>query len=289
MAMSSLQDGTKLLFSPMTRNVVLVAIGLSVLLASPTQAQSAGTYPDRPLAARGESGGLARSPITSDTVKPSATAPGYRRSIEWYHGLAALGAIVLATTIDEPTQRHVQDHRTETKDDVAYIFRQLGEPEVFIPVALAPVAVGLISGNKGILRAGGRIGMSIVTAAVVTDLLKMGVGRKRPNATDNAYDFAPFSGNESWPSGHTSVAFAMVTSVGDEIGSLPVSIALYTAAGLTGWSRVNDNRHWFSDVLTGALVGVTSAKLMNGKWKVFGISQPKFLAGPKTVGVSLQF
>ena len=273
----------------MTRNVVLAAISLSVLLASPTPAQTAGPYPDRPMAAWGESGGLAPAPIASDTTPPPVAPPSYRRSIAWYHGLAALGVIALTTVIDEPIQRHVQDHRTETKDDVAYIFRQLGEPEVFIPVALAPVAVGLIAGNKEIMRAGGRITMSIVTAAVVTDLLKVAVGRRRPNSTDNAYDFAPFSGNESWPSGHTTVAFAMVTAVGDEIGSLPVSIALYTAAGLTGWSRVNDNRHWFSDVLTGALVGVTSAKLMNGKWKVFGISQPKFLASPRTVGVSLQF
>jgi len=273
----------------MARNVVTAVVSLCVFLASPVRAQDAGPYPDRPPAGWGEVGGLAPSPVTSDTSKPPAAAPRYRRSIEWYHGLAALGAIALVTVIDEPVQRHVQDHRTGTKDDVAYVFRQLGEPEVFIPVALAPVAVGLISGNKEILRAGGRIGMSIVTAAVVTDLLKMGVGRKRPNATDNAYDFSPFSGNKSWPSGHTTVAFAMATSVGDEIGSLPVSVALYTAAGLTGWSRVNDNRHWFSDVLTGALVGVTSAKLMNGRWKVFGLSQPRFLASPKTVGVSLRF
>ena len=273
----------------MTRNVVLAAIGLSALMVSPAQAQTAGPYTDRPAAARGDGRRLASSPIAADTTGHPATTPTYRLSVQWYHGLAALGVVALATTIDEPTQRHVQAHRTETKDDVAYIFRQLGEPEVFLPVALAPVAVGLISGNKGILRAGGRITMSIVTAAVVTDLLKVAVGRKRPSSTDNAYDFAPFSGDESWPSGHTTVAFAMVTSVGDEIGSLPVSIALYTAAGLTGWSRVNDSRHWLSDVLTGALVGVTSAKLMNGTWKVFGISQPKFLASPKTVGVSLQF
>ena len=272
----------------MARNVVLSVISLSVLAVSPGRAQAAGPFPDHPMAAWGENGATL-SPMTSDTTQPPVAARSYRRSIEWYHGLAALGAVVLATTIDEPIQRHLQDHRTQTKDDVAYIFRQLGEPEVFLPVALAPVAVGLISGNKGILRAGGRISMSIITAAVVTDVLKMGVGRTRPNATDNAYDFAPFSGNKSWPSGHTSVAFAMVTSVGDEIGSLPVSIALYTAAGLTGWSRLNDNRHWFSDVLAGALVGVTSAKLMNGKWKVFGITQPKFLASPKTVGVSLNF
>jgi membrane-associated phospholipid phosphatase len=169
------------------------------------------------------------------------------------------------------------------------VFRQLGEPEVYLPVALAPIAVGLVAGNEDITRAGGRIAMSILTAGVVTNLLKVAIGRTRPTDTDNAYDFKPFSGADSWPSGHTTVAFAMATSVGDEIGSTPVSVALYTAAGLTGWSRINDNRHWISDVLAGALIGITSAKLMNGKWRVFGIDQPPFLASPQGVSMRLSF
>jgi membrane-associated phospholipid phosphatase len=264
----------------MMRNVVLAVVGSLALNAGTVQGQrvtmvaTVATAPSLP----------AVPPVALRSLSPSSPV-----SIRWYHGLAALGVVALATTVDEPIQEHTQSNRTDTKDDVAYVFRQLGEPEVFLPVALAPVAVGLISGNDNILRAGGRITMSIVTAAVVTDLLKMAVGRTRPSSTDNAYDFAPFSGDDSWPSGHTTVAFAMATSVGDEIGSTPVSIVLYTAAGLTGWSRINDNRHWFSDVLAGAAIGITSAKLMNGKWKVFGIGQPRFLASPKGVAVGLSW
>lgn len=209
--------------------------------------------------------------------------------IRWYHGVATLGIIALATTLDEPAQEYTQSHRTETKDDVADVFRTFGEKEVFLPVALGPLAIGVLSGNDDLIRAGGRIAMSLATAGVVTNVLKLAVGRTRPSQTDNAYEFAPFSGGASWPSGHTSAAFAMAASVGDEIGSTPVSIALYTAAGLTGWSRINDNRHWFSDVLAGAVIGVASAKLMNGKWRVFGIDQPPFLANPTSVSVRLSF
>ena len=77
--------------------------------------------------------------------------------------------------------------------------------------------------------------------------------------------------------------------LGDEIGSVPVSVALYGAAGLTAWSRVNDNRHWASDVAAGALVGIASAKLMNGRWRVFGISAPGFLLEPGGVGIRAAF
>jgi membrane-associated phospholipid phosphatase len=52
-------------------------------------------------------------------------------------------------------------------------------------------------------------------------------------------------------------------------------------------SRINDNKHWLSDVLGGAAIGIASAKLMNGKWRVLGIGQPHFLASPHGVGVSM--
>jgi membrane-associated phospholipid phosphatase len=262
----------------MMRNVALAMLGSLALEAGTLQGQRVGTVAPE---------SSSSSTPTFPSMQP--LAPTSPTSIRWYHGLAALGVVALTTTLDEPVNEQTQSNRTDTKDDVAYVFRQLGEPEVFLPVALAPVAVGLISGNDAILRAGGRIGFSILTASVVTSLLKPLVGRARPAYTANAYEFEPFSGNDAWPSGHTTVAFAMATSVGDEIGSLPVSLVLYTAAGLTGWSRINDNRHWLSDVLAGAAIGITSAKLMNGKWKVFGIGQPRFLASPTGVGVGLSW
>jgi len=51
-------------------------------------------------------------------------------------------------------------------------------------------------------------------------------------------------------------------------------MGLYAVATATAWSRVNDNAHWFSDVVFGAAVGVVSAKFMNGKVTIFGIRPP---------------
>jgi membrane-associated phospholipid phosphatase len=207
----------------------------------------------------------------------------------WPHAVSAFAAMVLASTLDNPVQGQVQDHRSEAGDDLARLARRVGQPEVYVPVALGTVAVGLVAGNGRIVRAGGRITGSLLLAGVAVTLLKPLVGRARPGSSLAAHDFRPFSSQDAWPSGHTAVAFALATSVGDELGYTPARILLYGAATLTGWSRVNDNRHWVTDAVAGALVGVASAKLMNGRWRVFGVSGPAFLLEGNRAGVHLAF
>jgi membrane-associated phospholipid phosphatase len=203
-------------------------------------------------------------------------------------GLAA-GAVALLSLADEPVQDEVQAHRTDSGDDFARVMRRMGEPVVYLPAALGTLGAGLLAGKPAVTRAGGRITGGLLLAGVATNLLKPLAGRRRPRFASGSYDLEPFTGRDSWPSGHTTMAFALATSVGDEIGSTPVRVALYGAATLTAWSRVNDDRHWLTDVATGALVGVVSAKVMNGRWRVFGVGAPRFLLGPGRVGVAMEF
>jgi membrane-associated phospholipid phosphatase len=218
--------------------------------------------------------------------RPAQGQPG---DFRWYHAGAVLGGIALASLLDESVRDQLQGHRSTGKDDVARVFRRMGEAEVFGPIGLGTIAVGIIAGNPRIRRAGERISGGLLLAGTLGVVVKEVVGRRRPALTGSAYRFKPFSGRDAWPSGHTTMAFALAASVGDEIHSTPVSIGLYGAAAMTGWSRLNDNRHWLSDVLAGAAFGITSAKLMNGHWRVFGVGAPRFLLEPERVGLSLQF
>jgi membrane-associated phospholipid phosphatase len=52
---------------------------------------------------------------------------------------------------------------------------------------------------------------------------------------------------------------------------------LYLWAAGAGFSRVYENRHWLSDTAVGALLGITSAKIITGRWRVFNIKPPQFL------------
>ena len=68
----------------------------------------------------------------------------------------------------------------------------------------------------------------------------------------------------SWPSGHTATAFVGATILHKEYGmtrSPWYSVAGYTVATATGVMRVLNNRHWVSDVLSGAGIGIMSGEL----------------------------
>ena len=71
----------------------------------------------------------------------------------------------------------------------------------------------------------------------------------------------------SWPSGHTATAFVGATILHKEYGltrSPWYSIAGYSIATATGVMRVLNNRHWVSDVLSGAGIGILSTELAYG-------------------------
>ncbi len=68
----------------------------------------------------------------------------------------------------------------------------------------------------------------------------------------------------SFPSGHTAQAFAAATFMAKEYGhkSIWYSIGAYTLATGIGTMRVLNNRHWISDVLVGAGIGIFSANFV---------------------------
>jgi membrane-associated phospholipid phosphatase len=123
-------------------------------------------------------------------------------------------------------------------------------------------------------------------------VLKWAFGRERPSEPGSEpLNFEPFSGefstsDASFPSGHTSSAFGFAASLADDVDPLWAKIGLFTLATGTAWSRVYNNKHWASDVIAGAVVGITSAKLVSGKWQVWGIRTPSVFTDGRRVTVS---
>jgi hypothetical protein len=85
-------------------------------------------------------------------------------------------------------------------------------------------------------------------------LLKWVVGRGRPGRDDPDY-FKAFSGNSSFPSGHTLMAFTAAEIASQEYPSLWVQIPSYLVATSVGLSRIAADQHWVGDVLASALLG----------------------------------
>lgn len=85
--------------------------------------------------------------------------------------------------------------------------------------------------------------------------LKRLIGKTRPS--DVVSSLGPNIVYDSFPSGHTDSAFALATVLG-EVYSL--KWLTYPAAFIVGLSRIQQNTHWPSDILAGALLGHLSAR-----------------------------
>jgi membrane-associated phospholipid phosphatase len=224
------------------------------------------------------------------------------RVIRWYEAAAALGGVGALMLLDEPVQRFTQKHlRSKTTDDISSVFRQEGEAPYYAGISLGVLGVGIVTGKAGVRRAGTRLVAAVLLSGAEMEVMKHLVGRSRPNEAVGAFSFHPFTSLKdsagvetrgSMPSGHVTAAFAVATSLADDIKSPLVHVLLYTAAAGTAFSRINDNRHWLSDAGMGVVLGIGTAKIVNGHWRIFGLRPPGFLvtpAGAPGVGWRVQF
>ncbi len=108
------------------------------------------------------------------------------------------------------------------------------------------------------------------------------------------------SERNSFPSGHTALAFTGAEIMNVEYGDQSViySIGGYAIGGVTGALRMVNNRHWLSDVVAGAGIGMLSAKIAYrllpwAKKKVFKNENlailPIYLPNGGGVGMNLSF
>jgi membrane-associated phospholipid phosphatase len=100
---------------------------------------------------------------------------------------------------------------------------------------------------------------SAMMASIVNGM-KYSFDRKRPTDPETGL---PANNKPSFPSGHTATAFMGATLLAHEYGhrSIWAPIAGYTFATTTGILRVLNNRHYVSDVLVGAAIGIVTAEL----------------------------
>jgi membrane-associated phospholipid phosphatase len=218
--------------------------------------------------------------------------------IRWYEAATALGGVGVLMLFDEPFERLVQHHiRSNTTDDISSVFRQEGEAPYYAGISLGVLGFGLVTGKPGVRRAGTRLVAAVAVSAAEMEIMKRVVGRSRPNENVGAYSFHPFTSLKdsagvetrgSMPSGHVTAAFAVATSLVDDIKSPLVKVLLYTAASGTAFSRINDNRHWLSDTGMGAVLGIFTAKVINGHWRIFGLRPPGFLVTPAGARIEWQ-
>jgi membrane-associated phospholipid phosphatase len=120
---------------------------------------------------------------------------------------------------------------------------------------------GLIAGDEYVRVTGRMVGESILLAGAVTGSLKIILGRARPTNQDDNYNFQYFEFDDdfnSFPSGHTTIAFAISSVIAGRIDRWWAYVGAYGLSASTAYARMYKNRHWFSDVVLGAAIGTLS-------------------------------
>jgi membrane-associated phospholipid phosphatase len=250
----------------------------AALLASFVFAQLAPPLPGTPLGA---------APLAAQHLVPDSLfrtrAPARPVLRVWEAGLV-VGLTAGAVAIDQSVRNDAQEERTGFRNHLSDFGNAFGNKLYVYPALVAGTLGGLAVHSKGLTRVSWRALEATALAGASVEIVKTAVGRRRPNVSpEDAFTFRGFTlKDNSFPSGHTAIAFALATSLSRETGDRWSDAGFYTLATLTALSRVNDDRHWLSDTVFGAAFGIVSARLVE-RW------HRPLIVGPGVVGVSATF
>jgi membrane-associated phospholipid phosphatase len=162
--------------------------------------------------------------------------------------------------IDIRLLRSINSQEILHSDD---FFRFVSNSDVYAVIGTPAVmaAAGLIQHDRDLLRNAGVTISSTILNVALSNALKYTINRARPFVTYPDIVKKSDAGSPSFPSGHTSSAFAMATSLSLEYPEWYIIIPSFAYAGTVAYSRMHLGVHYPSDVAAGAIIGAGSAYL----------------------------
>ena len=208
----------------------------------------------------------------------------HRPLLRWGEVIGVAAATGLALANDQSIRNRLNDPHDAFGRTISDIGNGFGDG-VIVYSSLLALSVGTKALNKkGAYGVTSRALKSTLLGGGAAIVLKVIAGRDRPfNSIDDPYSFHMFRFKDnSLPSGHTAVAFALATSLARETPDIWTDLGFFTLATVTAYARMHDDKHWASDVVLGAGVGILSARFVHR-------FQAKLAVGPGGVGMSMAF
>jgi hypothetical protein len=199
-------------------------------------------------------------------IKAIARTPFKMNDNEVAIGFGIVSSVLIIHQFDTEIKNTFQKNRTDFSNKTANYFQLMGNGKVSFPAMIGLYGVGLLTQNRKVQYTGLQAFKALVLSAGVTGSIKYITQRERPYQTDNInnshFIWNSFHYN-SFPSGHTSDAFAMASVIGYNIKNKYWQIPIYAVATGVGLSRIHDNKHWVSDVVLGAAIGYCVGQIIN--------------------------
>ena len=174
----------------------------------------------------------------------------------WLGGF--IGSCGLVYVCDPDIRRMIQCNR-ETPVfrnilDAGYFFEPVGLTRNNLPYFLSGFATGYIMRWEKLQE----ISIQLIESVVIEGNTRVGIfnlaGRARPS-TGRGPRFWKWKDDRSFPSGHTANIFQLATILSHHIDRWWFSAASYAIASTVAMQRIDDDAHWPSDVLFGAVYG----------------------------------
>jgi PAP2 superfamily len=228
----------------------------ALLLADADSAEALGgtdkNLPDAPAAAGAVTVKGLPVAILKDQI-PIWTSPVRTRpkDLLWLLPMGAALGVTLSTDTD--TMRRVPVDHTYNKDNVN-VSNAVLAGEIAIPAVL--FGTGVLNENDHAHETGVLSGEAIADAVIVEEVMKVVFRRERPLYNNAAGDFfASGPGNNSFPSSHSTIAWATAAVIAGEYPKLWVDASVYTMATAVSLTRVLGQEHFPTDVLVGGATG----------------------------------
>lgn len=207
--------------------------------------------------------GLIANPVHADDFTPGAlvkdvglyfTSPVRWDKDDWTLFAGSIATIVASHQFDDDVRHHFTVDAKLPLDTSDPHSTSDWAPAAAI-VAGTWVYATLLRDRAGFEEGGSMLeaaGLSAVSGYIFKSIAR----RERPNETSNINDW--FAHGDSFPSSHTTVAFAVGTVLaesGSDSYRWVRRILGYGAAGATAYLRMKHNEHWLSDNVAGAFLG----------------------------------
>ena len=204
---------------------------------------------------------------------PAAAEFCSRRNLE----LAALGTTATLLAFEHENPDRIQNALEHAPAEAGSDWGNIYGNGMFLGAGAAALwTAGRWTGNVNAMDAAGDLGIALALDGAIVLGLKTSIRRTRPNG-----------GPYSFPSGHTSSAFTVAPILEQRFG-WKVGAPAYLFAVMTGLGRMEDRKHFASDVLAGAMLGLIVGETFAHHAK--GSSLPQhFYTGTQGLGLRFYF